>query len=231
MAGFGFGNVGFVGSLGGAGGGAAATLPMNLAKLRTMNTASVRVPAFGSVMPGSNYTIEAWVYAAGVQDTSLFSINMGNVNNRVQSHYLLNNGRTYYDSGDVTTGGRLDFPNPAAWSGANVHVALMVDASASQMRWYANGVLYASVNTFTPFTPVAVDLLLGDGAARFMGKMGEFRVWNKVRTPAEIQTDMNLSLNTPRAGLLGCWRMDEAATAVGTQILDRSGNNRHGIVY
>lgn len=232
MAGFGFKNVGFVGSLGGGGAAPAGPdVPMNLATLRTMDTASVRVPGFGSVMPGGSYTIEIWANAALMQDSSLFSINLADGENRLQSHYMYINGRTYYDSGSVSAGGRLDFPTPAAWSGANVHLALMVDLAAAQMRWYANAVLIAQSGTATPFTPVAVDLLLGNGTGRLQGKMGEFRVWNKLRTVAELQADMNLSINAPRPNLVGCWRMDEAATAVGTQILDRSGNNYHGIVY
>ena len=211
----------------------AATLPMNLATLRTMNPTSVKVPGFGGIVPTSNYTIETWVNAPTAQNASLYSVNFLGAN-RLNVHYLYNGpANCYFDSGNISNGGRLVFAYPTAWLGANVHLALSVDATpgANAMRWYANGVLYASNAVFTPFTTVTSDLLIGDGAGRQAGKMGEFRLWNKVRSATEIQADMNNTINGPRPNLLACWRMDEGGTAVGTQILDRSGNAYHGLVY
>ena len=153
------------------------------------------------------------------------------------AHYLYSNSNTYFDSGNLDAGGRLSFPNPQAWQAATIHIALQADATNNQMRWYANGVLFAQVNSFSTFTGEAsFDLLIGDGAGKLQGTMSEFRIWNYLRTPGQLQEGMQVSFGTPRVGLLACWRLGEAGgtdayASAGTQVLDRSGNNYHGIIY
>ncbi len=72
------------------------------------------------------------------------------------------------------------------------HVAITYSASAKQLAFYLNGVqrgLFSSVaisNTLNVILPEMV-LAANDSPVPFSGSLAEFRIWNKVRTLAELQ--------------------------------------------
>jgi len=43
----------------------------------------------------------------------------------------------------------------------------------------------------------------------FLGQLDELRVWNKIRTPAEIKADINAKLTGHESGLVGWWNFDD----------------------
>src|SRR6185436_2078909 len=59
----------------------------------------------------------------------------------------------------------------------------------------------------------------------FKGMMDELRVWNVVRTQAQVEADMFNRLTGSETGLAGYWRFEEAA---GQSVLDSSTNANHG---
>ncbi|NCS11951.1 MAG: hypothetical protein GPJ08_12735 [Microcystis aeruginosa G13-09] len=61
----------------------------------------------------------------------------------------------------------------------------------------------------------------------FAGKMDEVRIWNKARTQAEIQADMNHQLTGTESGLIGYWQFSEGT---GNTVTDLSGHNNNGII-
>ena len=63
----------------------------------------------------------------------------------------------------------------------------------------------------------------------YEGKIGELRVWDTVRTPADISADAYNTLNGSEAGLLACWRMDDGKGS--STLTDISGNGNNGTLY
>jgi hypothetical protein len=61
----------------------------------------------------------------------------------------------------------------------------------------------------------------------YKGSVDELRIWNVVRTPAEIQANMNSTLSGLEAGLVAYYDMQEGT---GTTVNDRTGNGNKGIL-
>ena len=61
--------------------------------------------------------------------------------------------------------------------------------------------------------------------ASFVGQIDEVRVWNIVRTEADIRSDMITQLNGDEPGLVGYWKFDEDKDGV---VADVSPNRNHG---
>ncbi|NTV02983.1 MAG: DUF4347 domain-containing protein, partial [Chlorobiaceae bacterium] len=136
-----------------------------------------------------------------------------------------------------TSGSSLRFnPTDHVWIDAyNVltanqwtYVAAEYDAANSIARVYVNGQEVPVVNNGT--NPIGTALLssdtsffLGkrsDNSYYFQGSIGEFRIWNDIRTAAEIQAYWNQSLNGSEPGLVNLWRMNDASgTAVADSVL------------
>lgn len=111
--------------------------------------------------------------------------------------------------------------------GAWVHIAITCDVSTKDAIIYKNGTEIAS-------TPV----LTGGGAASivnnsepfyigckangtqffFDGKIDDVRMWNDVRTEAEIDANMNTELVGNEAGLVAYWKLNDS-------LLDETSNN------
>lgn len=64
-----------------------------------------------------------------------------------------------------------------------------------------------------------------DNNTFFDGKLDEVRIWNDVRTQAEIRDNMNRSLTGSEAGLAGYWNMNEGT---GATVNDLTSNANHG---
>lgn len=110
-----------------------------------------------------------------------------------------------------------------------IHVAMTHNAAQSRHRLFVNGVLAneriesvtgqpatSSIRS-TPGWP----LLLGcytPNALLYGGQMDEVRVWNIERSPAEIAASYNVVVQAGSAGLIGCYRFDEAVSS--QQVLD-----------
>jgi RHS repeat-associated protein len=62
----------------------------------------------------------------------------------------------------------------------------------------------------------------------FQGSIDEVRIWNKARTQAEIQADMNHLLTGTESGLIGYWQFSEGT---GNTVTDLAGNDNNGTVY
>ncbi|MFJ3793967.1 LamG-like jellyroll fold domain-containing protein [Kitasatospora sp. NPDC090091] len=104
------------------------------------------------------------------------------------------------------------------------HIAATFDGRTAKL--YVNGKPAGS--GALPFTPVTgVNTLIGqDGAGdHFDGDLDELRVWNRVRSEAELGEEMNHRLIGNDSGLVAYYRFDEGA---GGKAYDQTDNALHG---
>ena len=188
--------------------------------------AFVRIPGMGLWMPATDYTIECWVFARTVGPSTAFDMaDDEDGRNRVLAHLPWQNNQFYFDSGNLNTTGRLTSGAvPPTFLNQWHHLAFQVDSQAPAMRIFLDGQLFAEGANTDTFKPRNVDFLIG---IAHPGLLGEFRLWNYVRTPAQIQADAPRVLASSRPGLIGCWRLDDSLQD-GARIQDVSGYQHHG---
>ncbi|MDJ0598429.1 MAG: patatin-like phospholipase family protein [Crocosphaera sp.] len=108
-----------------------------------------------------------------------------------------------------------------AWT----HLAATYDGK--QMRFYVNGETVGSPKQSTFNLNQRFPLRIGAGRTEgkpgyfFQGQIAEVRVWEQVRSQAEIKQGMNYRLQGNEPGLVGYWPLNEGS---GTTIADRTGN-------
>jgi hypothetical protein len=98
------------------------------------------------------------------------------------------------------------------------HVAGTYSEKTEELRLYLNGELVMDASAKVDLLPVN-HILIGMAKSSFHGLIDEVRVWNVVRTEAQIQDGMNRILRGDEPGLVGYWRLDEGS---GQALLDAS---------
>ncbi len=162
------------------------------------NTASLQVTG--------NQTIEMWIkptdfaarrnpYAKAYSGEGALTVET----NGEVSYFFGKDGcncGSQYTYAGLTGGGRLS-------AGAWAHIAIVRDFSTMQMRWYKNGTLITTTAIPAGWTSAATSALnatIATGyAGNFKGQIDDLRVYGRVLTQAQIQTDMN----TPVASSAG----------------------------
>jgi serine protease len=112
------------------------------------------------------------------------------------------------------------------------HIAVSYTNGVARM--YVNGIEQAVEASGAPITEVrsliTQNILVGNnpgGNQSFVGRIDEVRIWNAVRTGAEVLAHMNAPLTGSEALLAGYWPLDDAA---GTVAMDRGAFGYHGRV-
>ncbi len=145
----------------------------------------------------------------------------------------------------ITTGGNVQWvqekdggtdTSPAVFTSTGIavdtwsHVALSRDAAAQTVTLYVNGSAVGSPLSY-PDHPTGGEngeLFLGvNGAMQhfFNGQIADFRVWNDIRTPAEISAGLSHELSGGEQGLVGYWPLSEGT---GNVVHDLSHNAADG---
>jgi hypothetical protein len=101
-----------------------------------------------------------------------------------------------------------------------IHCAASFDGS--KVRLFANGMEVGSCGMPMPWSNLAAPLRLAyyisayNGEAHYAGDVDEVRVWNVARTQAEIQSTINLTIDSAQVanypGLVGCWNFEGDAS-------------------
>ncbi|MEP6675431.1 MAG: LamG-like jellyroll fold domain-containing protein, partial [Ferruginibacter sp.] len=150
----------------------------------------------------NSYTKEAWVFAtSSTQDNNIVS---------GASTALWVPTAT----GKLTAGHSSGFnqvQDPAAFA-INVwtHVAVTFDASTSSIRLYKNGIAVDSaIGTVPAYTETALYIGAFAAANNFKGSIDEVRIWNTVRTGAQISGNMNCNLTGDEPGLLAYFNFNQ----------------------
>ena len=169
---------------------------------------------------GSSYSKEAWIYATASGSCNIIS--SGN------NPFWLSGGHLRAVQGSADISDPATFPLNQ-W----MHVAVTYDNPTNTLRLYKNGVQVASSSSGTPL--VLETMYIGEfppGLGNmFNGVIDEARIWSVVRTPAEIQANMNCDV-AQQSGLAAYYRFDEG-TPSGTNTsqayaIDYSGNGKCG---
>ncbi len=191
----------------------------------------VEVADNASLQMTNKVTMEAWINSTGTGTGSQVIINK----------------EGEYELGITADTGEIKFAiaksdNTWAWHDTGyfvtadewTHVAVTYDGIAGEAKTYIDGVL---VNTFSQ-SGVIGDVYAGlnnlwiggrenDPLDRFEGQIDEVRVWNTTRTLGEIQANKDGQLGGAEAGLVGNWRLDEAA---GGAVIDQSSFGNDGVL-
>ncbi|XWK86463.1 MAG: LamG-like jellyroll fold domain-containing protein [Phormidium sp.] len=111
-----------------------------------------------------------------------------------------------------------------------IHVTGTYDGST--LRLYVNGTLSGSLTTsYIPNNASGLRIAAGTTEANpslfFNGQIAEVRIWNKARTQAEIQSDMNKRLTGKETNLVAYYPLNKVESG---KALDLAGNNQGTIV-
>jgi hypothetical protein len=185
-----------------------------------------------SLTGSTNRTIEAWIKTGNVTNQRVI-VGMGTmpIGTRFTLNVLQGKLRIEIGGGGINSTKDID---DNAWH----HVAVTYDNSATtKYKLYIDGSLDASGN----ITAATLNVASGTGVAigrrndavnYFNGTIDEVRIWNTVRTAAEIQANMSKEFCGTKTGLIGYYKLNQG-TANGnnsmiTTATDDSGNNKTG---
>jgi hypothetical protein len=115
---------------------------------------------------------------------------------------------------------------PNQWN----HIAITNDGKIA--KTYINGILQTTGQISSPLivdlTPLYIGCNLDAGTNHFFkGALSEIRIWNTVRTAAEIQANLLTHLTGQEPGLVAYYPLDEGQ---GTEIHDRTGRGMAGVI-
>ncbi|MBK8699307.1 MAG: hypothetical protein IPN29_07070 [Saprospiraceae bacterium] len=184
----------------------------------------VEIPDHPSLDLGSAFTIEAWIYRTGAGNwqgivsksnysggytNTSYVIKLLSTTNGISLWLTSNGGESGRSGTDLGTALTLN-----EW----VHLAVTYSA-ASGTRIYYNGVLQtsgphwgfgnpASLYNSSTALRIGTDHQGGDG---FPGRIDEVRIWNVVKSEAQIREMMHRRLTGSEMGLSGYWRFDEGS--------------------
>lgn len=171
------------------------------------------------------FTIEFWIWMGSfdynnqcVIDCSAFYIRLGNANNQITKDQMQIN---IFGTGGENNKGFFNKYSlqKKIWT----HIAMVYDQS--KCHFYANGEKVQDVEaTGIPADITSITFFNGNTLNDHM--MGQVRLWNRVLTQAEIQSNMGGPV-TVNSSLIGYWKMDEGQ---GNVVYDNSGNKNDATI-
>lgn len=193
----------------------------------------------GNVLPGSNlpHTIEAWVRVPLNPPAPLAEI-AGQIGvtccgTGFGLRYI--NGQVFYNLNLPSCGtGGMSVYDSATEPGVWHHYAGSWDGGT--MKLYRDGLLIGSAaytSGFGGFTLFSIGSLFvqcgsNQWGSFFTGDIDEVRLWDHVRTDAEILSSFNEPLCGVEGGLVGYWPLDEG---MGTNTMDLSSGGHDGSIF
>ncbi len=187
------------------------------------NVHSDNAPALFADIENNDFTVELWARIDDLEaygtNTRLFEI----INHPADDYRFVQISipSTGYIQAGVEVSSTTEYTestNDQLKVGIWYHIALTWDASETEVGLYVNGVEQSGGNlsTFTAGTG-SNNIYLGcrsDGTGHLDGALDEFRIWNDIRTQAEIRQYMYQSAPTSDAGLEVYYKMDETSGTV-----------------
>jgi hypothetical protein len=182
----------------------------------------------------SDFTVETWVKLIDAPNSNRFIWCIG-TSSADESAFIYINGAgqlKYGFYGQDYTAGTLSN------DGQFYHVVFSYNKTTREGKLYLNGVNIDTKTFSTDWLPNPTNKIrIGSPSYRddqnFQGILDELRIWNVVRTPSEIQTEMsNTNLNASTSGLLAYYHFDQGTgggvnTGV-TTLIDATSNDYDG---
>lgn len=169
----------------------------------------VLVSEFQRNWSGKNLTIEMWTLADKAQDAVLFS--QGNANSSIELATTSDN-RLKVKVADKTIVSDKAFDyEQGTWA----HVALVYNNEGNVSAYYNYEQLIsaAEVGEYNGEGAYVFGASV-DGSGHFAGKMHGARIWDKVMTPARLQTNSLTMLSGAESNLIAYYPMSEAKGSV-----------------
>ncbi len=174
------------------------------------------------------FTVEVWVwydslknwsriidFGNGTPDENILLSNEGTSNTLFLAIYQKSASQSIKAPGVLETG---------KW----IHLAATIDSSGIA-KLYKNGMEVQTGKTGLPNSVKRTKNYIGrsnwQNDAYFHGRLSEFRIWNKARTPGEIQGDMYKRLSGKEPNLVAYYPLDEISSSL--KVLDLA-NSNHG---
>jgi hypothetical protein len=181
---------------------------------------------------GQEVTVSFWAFGGSKTpcQTSIFASAIGD-QRTINIHLPWDNGIIYFDAVFSANGSyeRIEKKCDASiFKGVWSHWAFTKNANTGEMKIYLNGQLWHEGKGMTKPFPKPDKVYLGcytNKSCFYPGKLDEVRIWNKARSQAEIQQDMNKRLNGDEPGLMACWRFTDGIAK------DYSPNGYDGIIH
>lgn len=147
-----------------------------------------------------SYTKEVWINPASFTG-------FPNILSGTGTAIFLNAGRL---AAGHATGGFTQILDAATLTAGNwVHVAVTYDAGTGTMQLYKNGVLVQTATSVPAYTEPFLEIGRYSGANNFNGSIDEVRLWNTVRTGAEISGSMGCELTGDEPGLIAYYNFNQ----------------------
>ncbi len=186
----------------------------------------------------ADFTIEATVFTPAALSPSVYSI-INKRDNSDRSNFGINfsNGFCYFYANDgnwrladsgagvIPLNQWVRFAATYEQIGGNLRITGYINGAQVVQQTFTGVNLTACQNN----APVRISSIYGLGEY-YSGRIGQVRIWNILRTPAEIIS--NCYFTTPQTGLVGNYLFQQGVADgnnVGlTTLTDLSGNNNHG---
>ncbi|VXD18410.1 putative Peptidylamidoglycolate lyase [Marinoscillum sp. 108] len=191
---------------------------------------SVDMGSTGDLQISGALTYEVWIKTTQTQGFILGKRNGNDLGDLASSIELDGTGKVQGSIYDGSAG----FPdviqsNTAVNDGEWHHVAFVFEPAVA-LRLYIDGALdktfgISSTNINGASYPFRVGKYPTSSSAFFDGEMDEIRVWNDVRSDAEISDNLYHDLKGNESNLVAYYPMDENS---GTKLVDRSVNTNNG---
>ncbi len=184
---------------------------------------------------GTSLTIEAWIYPTSWR-TNVWEGDIVVKEQNNHGGYMFragDNGKLNFAFGNGTTWNELTTTSGALSLNTWQHVAATYDGV--KVRLYKNGVRIDSINYSSNLVGNANSCVIGGWSTtgrNFPGKIDEVRIWDVVRSQAQIAASMNGEFCGGTTGLQAYYKFNQG-TAGGsntglTTLTDFSGNNTTG---
>ena len=156
-------------------------------------------------------TVECWIRTSNSISSQTVIIDWGAMSPSGSRFTLnlINNGRLRIEIGGNGITGTTQVAN-GVWH----HVAVTYDHSATtKVRMYIDGIQEFARNFTVGVNTASTNAIqLGrrnDGVNFYQGEMDEVRIWDVVRTAAEISANMNLEYCSPQTGLVAYYQLND----------------------
>ncbi len=182
--------------------------------------------SINSIILDGTFTIEGWYKILGFPNYDYFSF-LDKQNSWYFEYSQNDTAWTFVEPGDTTAKARLPIIYDSWY-----HIAMTYNHATGTVKFYSNGQLIGTVSQSYTFVPNTNSLYIArgiSGANEYgYGRYDEIRIWNIIRTDAEIANNYNRSLTGSESGLVLYYKLSEGS---GLSINDASPNGNSGSLF